>query len=322
MFVEHHPAGNFFQSPDFFRLSDSVEEFDPFLWVAQDENANIIGTLLGVYQSNGTGLKSWLSRRLIIWGGPLVRTESPELLEEKVLEKLLAHIKKHAQKRAIYIEFRNFFDTTDLKEIFLKCGFSYNPHLNFLVKTDDEEAVNQRMSANRRRQIRKSFKAGGQIVEASSEEEVLAFYDILQQLYAEKVKKPLVGPDLFLNFWKYSLGKFFLIKYNDEVVGGAMCPIYNGRVIYDWFRCGEISVTKGLHTGILAAWASIDYGLKNGFDHMDFMGAGRPDEEYGVRKFKAPFGGELVSFGRYEIIINKTMYEIGKLGLKVYQKIK
>jgi serine/alanine adding enzyme len=31
---------------------------------------------------------------------------------------------------------------------------------------------------------------------------------------------------------------------------------------------------------------------------MDFGGAGRPNEPYGVRDFKAKYGGRLVDFGR------------------------
>ena len=46
-------------------------------------------------------------------------------------------------------------------------------------------------------------------------------------------------------------------------------------------------------------WISIDYACKNGIEKFDFMGAGSPDEDYGVRDFKAKFGGSLVEPGRF-----------------------
>ncbi|MBK7872930.1 MAG: GNAT family N-acetyltransferase [Saprospiraceae bacterium] len=191
-----------------------------------------------------------------------------------------------------------------------------------MIKTDNEAAVLKRMDGNRRRQIRKSLEAGAVITEAKLEEEVKDFYIILEQLYKEKVKKPLPSYELFLKFWQSRIGKFFIVKFDGVVVGGSMCPTFENKIIYDWFRCGKIDVAPGVHAGILAAWASIDYALKHGFEYMDFMGAGRPDEEYGVRTFKEPFGGEKVTFGRYHTIINRPLYQAGKLGLAIYQKIK
>ena len=52
------------------------------------------------------------------------------------------------------------------------------------------------------------------------------------------------------------------------------------------------------------------------------MGAGKPNEDYGVREFKSKFGGELVEFGRFERINNHFLYLIGKTGLKILKKFK
>ena len=51
------------------------------------------------------------------------------------------------------------------------------------------------------------------------------------------------------------------------------------------------------------------------------MGAGAPgDGGYGVREFKAKFGGELVEYGRFKYICNKPLYAIGKLGVKLMKR--
>ena len=61
----------------------------------------------------------------------------------------------------------------------------------------------------------------------------------------------------------------------------------------------------------------IEYANKNNIPLFDFMGAGKPDEQYGVRDFKARFGGELVEYGRFLKINNPFLYAIGRFGIKL-----
>jgi serine/alanine adding enzyme len=46
------------------------------------------------------------------------------------------------------------------------------------------------------------------------------------------------------------------------------------------------------------------------------MGAGKPDEGYGVREFKSKFGGELVEHGRFLFVCNPRLYALGKYIVK------
>ncbi len=319
-FVRAHEHGSFYQSPDFFAFIEQIEEYRPVLLTATDQQGQLVGSLLGVVQSNGGGIKSWLSRRLIVWGGPLIASDSSYPATE-VVHALLQKLRKFASGCAIFIEFRNFFDTSDWRDQFEQLGFEYRDHLNFLVTTDEQPAVKKRMSSSRWRQIKSSLKAGAEIGEAENEQEIEDFYDILEQLYKEKVKKPLPKRELFIEFYRQRMGKYFIIRREGEVLGGIMCPVFENRVIYEWYVCGKDGLEKGLHPSVLATWAPIEYGIQNGFDYFDFMGAGKPDEDYGVREFKARFGGDQVCFGRYNLVVNKPLYEVGKLGLKVYQKM-
>ncbi|MBX2874955.1 MAG: GNAT family N-acetyltransferase [Saprospiraceae bacterium] len=320
VFVARHPQGNFFQSPKFFDFIKNVKGYRPFQLIAKIEG-KVVGSLLGVLQSNGGNVKSWLSRRLIVWGGPLLRGAN-ENEGELALQKLLQAMKQYARGKAIFTEFRNFFDMKAHKSSFEAAGFEFRPHLNFLVKTEAEATVRKRLSNSKMRQIKSSLKLGATVEEAASEKEVIAFYEILEVLYQEKVKKPLPNIEFFLNFYRTpAICKFFVVKYQGEVVGGILCPIFENKVIYEWYVGGKDRVVKGLHPSVLATWAPIEYAVQNGYDHFDFMGAGKPNEHYGVREFKARFGGEEVGFGRFYMILDKSLYQIGQWGLKVYQKI-
>ena len=316
-FINKHPNGNFFQTPQFIEFISKTNNSQPVTLFAQSSN-KLTGVLCGVIQKEGKGAKSFFSSRLIIWGAPLVENEQPEITE--LLINTL--INKYSRK-SIYIEFRNLFSQERYKNIFQKQKFSFLPYLNYIVKTDNEVDVRKRISKSKIRQIKSSIKNGVEIVEASSLDEIKVFYNILFQLYKEKVKKPLPDFTFFEEFYKIKeLGKVLLTKKEEKVLGGIVCPIFNDKTIYEWFVCGIDGLEKGIHPSILATYAPIDYALKNGIQYFDFMGAGRKDDDYGVRDFKSKFGGELVEYGRYIRINKPILYKIGKLGLKILGKYK
>lgn len=101
-----------------------------------------------------------------------------------------------------------------------------------------------------------------------------------------------------------------------------MCPILFDKAIYEFYICGLDYEFRDQNPSILATWAAIDYAKENNLKYFDFMGAGSPEEEYGVRDFKSRFGGEEVEHGRFIYILNKSKYKLGKLGLKVLSKLK
>jgi len=144
----------------------------------------------------------------------------------------------------------------------------------------------------------------------------------LLELYKSKVKKPIPSFDFFQKFFENSyLGKYLLIEYQGKIIGGIMTPVYKDT-IYEWYVCGLDNEFKDQSPSVMATWAAIEYGINNGLKCFDFMGAGKPNEDYGVREFKSKFGGKEVRYGRYVRINNKLMYNIGELGLKLLGAVK
>ncbi|GAB4286514.1 MAG: hypothetical protein Kow0068_12090 [Marinilabiliales bacterium] len=314
-FVYHHPHGNFFQSTKAYQFFHSVEKYEPILLVAI-ENTEIIGSLLAVIIRE-PGLKGYFSRRCIIWGGPLVKDDNPE-----IVHKLLEKLNEKVTAKAIYTEFRNLFDVSHFFKVFNDNGFTFIEHLNYIVPIANEDNAWTNLSSSKRRQIRKSFKNGAEIVEPTHIEQIKEFYAILNNLYQEKVKKPLPDFDFFEKFYQSpEMGKYFLIRHEKTIVGGIMCSIYKDT-IYEWFICGKDGEKKNIYPSVLATWAPIEYAAKNGLKYFDFMGAGSAESDYGVRDFKSKFGGELVQYGRFLRINNKMLYNVGKLGLKLMRFLK
>ena len=70
----------------------------------------------------------------------------------------------------------------------------------------------------------------------------------------------------------------------------------------------------------MLTWGILEWGAKNGYSLYDFGGAGKPDEKYGVRDFKAKFGGELVNFGRNICVHSPRLLKISKLGYQLLRR--
>ncbi|HMU13301.1 MAG TPA: GNAT family N-acetyltransferase [Flavobacteriales bacterium] len=312
-FLESREHAGFFQSPSFMEVVKPVPGFAPVLFLAHDSSGQVTGSLLGAYQQEGNGVKGWLSRRMLVQGGPLGDPTAADAL----ISALLAD----AKGKAIFVEFRNSFDTTGLRPVFERKGFRYTPHLNFLLPVGSENEALQRLSTARRRGLKTTLAAGASWGPAANGDEVREFYRILHGLYRSKVRKPLPPLELFLQLHAHPDGRLFVVRHEGRVIGGCAAPVYRDRMIHYWYVCGDNSA-KGIQASVLATWASIAHAAQQGIGTLDFMGAGKPGQGYGVHEFKARFGGIEVEHGRYETVLEPALYRMGAAGLKVYQHIR
>ena len=237
------------------------------------------------------------------------------------LKALLMSLKTMIQKKAIYIETRNFNDYSRWRSVFEVCGFRYEPHLNFHLRTESVETAQDNIGKHRWRAIRISMRDGAIGVVSPSIEQVKRFYVILTDLYRTKVKTPLFPFSFFEQLYAMRDAKFFLVEYEGEIIGGSLCMCLKGKIMYEWMKCGNEHFHKNIRPSSVATWLGIKYAAENGYKVYDFMGAGKPNEAYGVRDFKAEFGGELVEHGRSICVCDRVMYGIGKLGITIAKKL-
>ena len=306
----------------------------------------LVGVIVGYITRERNAIKQYFTRRAIIIGGPLL----DEHISDEALSALLSAVKNlpilnpslkgrtlDTTKQSpfpsgegrgeaytplppgragvglpIYIETRNFHDYSKWKSVFETNGFAYQPHYDIHVHCNAQH----QMSEQRIRQVKKAFKNGATICEAQSEQEIRDWYRILRQLYREKVRTPLFSEEFFMQFYREGVGKYLLVKHQDKVIGGMMCPILKNKAIYEWYVCGLDEEYRELYPSVMATYAAIEYAKAKGLPLFDFMGAGKPTVPYGVRDFKMEFGGELVEHGRFLCIRRPLLYWIGKLGVK------
>ena len=303
-----------FQSVLFYDFFNSVPNLSAKVYAIEVEQE--LQALCVVTLQSEKGLKGFFSRRAIIYGGPLLQTN------KEANNTLLKAINSDLKNKTIYTETRNFNDYSDFKNIFNNSGWHFEPYLNYHLNCTTEDIVQANLNTNRKRQIKKAFKNGVVIEEAKNVNEVQEFFTILNDLYQKKIRKPLLPFVFFKFFFESNIGKILLVKYQNKIIGGIVCPVLENKTIYELYICGLDQEYKDLSPSVMATYAAIEYGFKNNLTKFDFMGAGKPTEDYGVRDFKEKFGGQLVEHGRFIKINNLFLFNLGKMALSVLKKIK
>ncbi|MEZ4840436.1 MAG: GNAT family N-acetyltransferase [Flavobacteriaceae bacterium] len=307
---------NVFQTPELYSFWLLQNNSKPFVFIIRNSIEEIVGICSGIILSNGNNLVSYFTRRAVIYGGPLFLNEESKGL---VLQDLIFAINEKISKKAIYVEFRNFIDLTDYKDLFEKSNYKYLPYQNYLITLDNEENVQNKFKSEKRRQIRRALKEGVTFSVENTKANIHGVYNILQKIYKEKVKKPLPGLSFFEDLCELESANVMALHYEGNVIGGGFF-LKDKKTAYDWYRGGLDSKYKYQFPSTVAAWAVMRYGLNLKLESFDFMGGGLKGSDYGVGKFKAQFGGELVEYGRFVSVFNPMLYNLGKTGLKLLKK--
>ena len=317
MLLGASPYSSPFQSPQFYKFFNAIDGFSADVFAIEiDEEYK--GLMVITIQKE-RGIKSYFSRRGIIYGGPL-------LLDSKNIyaKHLIDEVSRLYTRKVIYLEVRNNFDFHCISSIYKNSGWEYQKHNNVQLDISNLnlEKILAAMKYNRRREINISYKEGAVVTEAKNISEVVLLYENLKELYKERVNVPLPPKSYFISLYESSLGKVFIVKHDDNLIGGAFCLFSEKRGIYTLYYTGSRNYHKKIFPTHLAIMGVIKFALNNGLKMVDFMGAGKPGVDYGVRSFKLQFGGDLVEHGRYLKILNPFLYRVGKIGLNFLSKLK
>lgn len=354
--VASSATGTWFQTPeayDFF--ASMLDLFKPFVVAISNEAPlseaqhsinpslqTLRAVCVGYVTVEKNPIKQFFTRRAIILGGPALADDATESEVITLLEavKNVASLQLPPEgrrataqnpslqggtgvgSRPIYIETRNFNDYSRWKGAFKKEGFEYQPHLNFHVDTSSVEVGEANIGKSRKRDIRTTIREGVTIIEKPTEVQVMEYYSILDDLYKTRVKTPLFPEAFFQVLAKHPDARFLLTELNGKIIGGTVCVAQVGKCLYEWFACGEDGVYPHVFPSCYATYAGIRYAAEHNMPRFDMMGAGKPDEAYGVRDFKAKFGGKEVEHGRYLCVTKPLLYNMGVIGVKLLKKLK
>ncbi|MEI8201415.1 MAG: GNAT family N-acetyltransferase [Bacteroidota bacterium] len=319
-FIANHPNGNIFQTPEMFDVYKDTCNFEP-IFVSIIEDNKIEAILLAVIQKENYGTLSFLTARAIINGGPIFNIDKPNLLDS-----ILNEYNKLIKNKVIYSQIRNFWICKEEEATFKKYGFIFEDHLNIINDlTISNEDQWSNLSRKRRRGIVKA-KEHEFVIETPNVNLALSkFFELLTNLYS-RVKLPFPSLQYFENvvniFDQTSQVIIFNLKNKDEVLISFLGLLHKKTIFGVWVAHTDDDFVKTTKAMDLFFWEIMNWGSLNGYEKFDWMGAGKPDKDYGVRDFKLQFGGELLNLGRFEKVHSRLLFKLGKVGLKIWQKLK
>ncbi len=319
-YVENHPHGNIFHTPEMFRVFARAKGYRSDLWAAVDGSGCPLALLLPVQITTIGGPWRRLTTRAIA-NGSVLCSSGPE--GEQALGALLQTYKREMKNSVILTELRNMADLSHLQPVLQQSGFEYEDHLDYFIDLDrTPEAVFQGIGSRTRKNLRHAMNRGEVVIEeASRPEQVAACYELLRKTYAT-AHVPLADRSLFEalfdELYPHGMVKFMLARIGDVYAAGSVELVYKD-VIYGWYGGMDRQYSNRIPNELLL-WHLFRWGAENGFKVYDFGGAGRPDEKYGVRDFKSKFGGQLVCFGRNTYVHAPIFMQVVRRAYSVYRR--
>lgn len=305
---------SFFQSEAYYNLMSGLRGYKPFVFPPgqQEQDTDF---LVGVGQRSLHFPKNLFSSRVLITGEPaFAEAGLPQTARDW-------QFRSQPGSRPIFTEIRLFEPpkneafTAHVKEAVML------PYLNILVDTSQTtEALYEKLSDSKKRQVQSSLSAGAIVRPAESETEVKTFYSIAAHFYKHTVKKPLLPEEVFLRIYRDSTkGVVLVVIHDGRVLGGMLAPLLLHEEMYEWYiACLDAEVKADrVYPSVLLTWEALRYASEQGIRRFNFMGAGRQDKPYGPRDFKLQFGGALVSSPRYYFIHRPLLFRLGKLAIRL-----
>jgi serine/alanine adding enzyme len=318
-FVESQPTSNIFHTLEMLQVFARAKRHRPTLWAATDNDGEVLALLLPMQITLMDGLLRRLTTRAVVYGSVLY---DPSPAGEEALATLLRTYAQDADREVLFTELRNLSDLSAVQPMLNDCGFVYEDHLNYLIDLDRPvEEVVQDIGVRTRKHIRRGLTKQKVVVEEVTERgQIGVCYDLLRKSYAG-ARVPLADRSLFEAafdvLYPRGMVKFLLARVGDAYVAASVELLYKD-VIYGWYGGVDRAYT-GYTPSELLIWHIFKWGVENGYRLYDFGGAGKPDREYGVRDFKAKFGGELVCHGRNICVHAPGLLHLSRWGYAAYR---
>lgn len=319
-FVEEIPMGNIFHTPEMFQVYSHAKDFKPTFWAAVDNLHRPLALFLPVQITVLDGLMRRFSTRAVAFGSLL---SVPGAEGRKSISMLLEAYKRETRNHALFTELRNISNLGELQPVFREQGFAYEDHLNYLIDIRrSHDDIFKSFGRRTRKNIRRCINQGSVQIEVVADREgIPSCYNLLRQVY-KFARVPLADQSLFESAFDLLSPKNMIMitvaRVGEAVAAVSLDLLYKG-IIYGWYGGADRAYSSHVPNEILM-WHILKWGAEQGYQCYDFGGAGKPDEDYGVRDFKAKFGGELVNFGRNTCVHSPRLLALSKFGYSALRR--
>jgi serine/alanine adding enzyme len=263
--------------------------------------------------------------RAVAYGGAACAGDE---VGRRALGELLAAYRRRVGP-VLFTEVRHVCDVPDARAALRAAGYAHERHLNYLIRLDRSEAdLWAALSRSARQRIRSGERKGVEVEAVAAAAGAWATdgtgeaYRLLEAVY-HRARVPLVDRSLFdaaiSVLGPRGLCRLVVARLGRDVIGARFVLLHGGRMI-DWYAGSDRSFAAFSPNEVLV-WHVLRWGREQGFDLFDFGGAGRPDEHYGPREFKAKFGGELVDLGRDVLVHTPMRLRLSRAGYGVSRRL-
>jgi serine/alanine adding enzyme len=309
-FVQQHPNGSIFHSPEMFDVFRSTPGHVPLLLAALDSIGDVLALLVSVKVQTLPWIFGRISSRALLYAQPICRSGKQGV---DALKEIVEEHDRRMRRSVLFTEVRPLSGDGTERVALTEQGYEHEEYLNYLsdVRLSPEELV-RRMNKHGRRDVRAGQRQGLSIEDATCMEGIDALYPILQETFAN-ARVPLADKELFVNACRIlsprEMMKVFFVKHEGRPIAGTVLLCHKDTVFF-WYA----GIRRGsrLHAMEVIVFGMLEWAHFHNYRAFDYGGAGRPDKEYGVRDFKAKLGGELVNYGRY-----RKVYSPWKLAIAV-----
>jgi serine/alanine adding enzyme len=318
-FVLEHPKGSVFHTPAMVEVFRRTKNYYPFVRAAVDPAGDIVALLVAVRIQTLPSPLGPFSSRSILHAEPLCR---PVPLGVEAMTALLAEHDNYMKNRALFTEVRPL-QAAGSEEAALACqGYDHKRYLNFVIDLSQPAAkLRGDMTKSCRGNIRRSEKQGV-TVEETTKDGLEEIHRLLRQTY-ERAGVPMADRSLFAAafdvLWPREMLKACIAYWDGKPVGANLLLLHK-ETAFDWYR--GLARIGSIYPGESLVWHEIQWAQAHGYRVFDFGGAGWPDVPYGVRDFKAKFGGQLVDHGRYRKVYSATRLALAEKAYELSRTIR
>ncbi len=317
-YVNQHPRGSVFHTTWLLHAYDQTSKHESFANAVVNERDDIVALLPCVRVETIGGIASRFASRSLSFAEPLCNANEEG---QSALRYLVERHDRAMASNTLFSEIRPLHSPGDERQPLESAGYELQPYLNYLVDVSQkEEALWRKASRSCRSNIRRSQGRGVHIEIENSHDGIERMYAQVQSSYARS-KVPLADIRLFhevLDRCPEGIVQVRVAYHDDRVVAAGIGLVFKKR-FFAWY--GGASRVRSISPFDCLTWQEIRWSCHNGLALYDFGGAGKPDEDYGPRTFKAKFGGEKVSFGRYVHVYSATRLAIAKSSFRVLRSL-
>ncbi len=314
-YVLQHPQGSIFHTREMYQVFANTPRHEPMFNGYRDSTGKIIAMLCAVKIDTIGGAMSSLASRSVMFAEPICDDSDEGIM---ALKKLIEHHDLEWGRKTLFTEIR-LHNAPGAERIALEgCGYDHLEYLNYVNDLSDGQHVLASKIKKTFRKIRTARRRGMTVDQASTPDMLLRVYRQIQSSYS-RAKVPVAPLQLFESAVQFLPNDSIQLRVGSldgTDVASAVGLIFKDRY-YAWYN--GTTRPQGVSATATVVWDEIEAACRLGLTQYDFGGAGWPDEDFGPRKFKSRFGGELVSHGRYRKVGSPLKLALAKGGYGLFR---